>query len=75
MALTYMNYYHNTSKIKAHSFWLGDGCEEMHGLIFNYYLHEQITSIVSEYFNIIGTLNYQEFEESDSIFIIAQKVA
>ena len=59
----------------AHSFWLGDGCEEMHGLRFNYYSKKQIVSIVSEYFNIIDTLNYQEFEESDSLFIVAQKVA
>ncbi|MEZ9232490.1 trans-aconitate 2-methyltransferase [Vibrio amylolyticus] len=59
----------------AHSFWLGEGCDEIHGLRFNYYSKEQIMSIVSEYFNIIDTINYQEFKENDSLFIVAQKVA
>ena len=36
---------------------------------------EQIVSIISEYFHVIDSLDYQEFEEGDSIFIVAGKVA
>jgi SAM-dependent methyltransferase len=58
----------------AHSFWLGEGCDEMEGLLFNYYSKQQIVSIISDYFNVTDTLEYQEFEEGDSIFIVARKV-
>jgi trans-aconitate methyltransferase len=58
----------------AHSFWLGDGCDEMEGLMFNYYTKKKITSIISECYNVVDTLGYQEFEEGDSLFIIAQRV-
>jgi SAM-dependent methyltransferase len=65
----------NPKGIIAHSFWLGEGSEEMEGLVFNYYSKEAIFSLVSEYFDIIDTLEYQEFKEGDSIFIIGRKSA
>jgi len=65
----------NDSGIIAHSFWLGEGSDEMEGLLFKYYSKEQIVSIISEYFHVIDSLDYQEFEDGDSIFIVAGKVA
>ncbi|MEH6452322.1 MAG: methyltransferase domain-containing protein [Psychromonas sp.] len=64
----------NDNGIIAHSFWLGEGFEEMEGLLFNYYSKQQIIALLSEYFEVIDCLAYQEFETGDSLFIIAKKV-
>ena len=56
----------------AHSFWLGEGNEEMSGLLFTYYTEDRLTDIISESFEILSTLKYEELEESDSLFVIAR---
>ncbi|WP_028864031.1 class I SAM-dependent methyltransferase [Psychromonas aquimarina] len=62
----------STNGIIAHSFWIGDESQEMEGLLFTYYRKEQLIEIISEHFEILSTMDYQEFEESDSLFVIAQ---
>jgi len=62
----------NPNGLIAHSFWLGDKSEEMHGLLFTYYNQETLLGIISESFEILTTLSYQEFEEDDSLFVIAR---
>ncbi|MCB1189022.1 MAG: class I SAM-dependent methyltransferase [Leptospiraceae bacterium] len=56
----------------AHTFWLGDKEFEMEGMFFLFYNKEKLLSIVSKYYKILETYIYKEFEENDSIFIIAQ---
>ena len=56
----------------AHSFWLGEENQEMNGLLFTYYNKEHLLSVFSESFEILFTLVYKEFEEGDSIFVIAR---
>jgi len=56
----------------AHSFWLGEENQEMDGLLFTYYNKEHLLSIISESFEILSALSYKEFEEDDSLFLIAR---
>ena len=56
----------------AHSFWLGDEDEEMNGLLFTYYNRAELISIISESYDILSTLSYQEFKEDDSLFVVAR---
>jgi len=56
----------------AHSFWLGEENQEMNGLLFTYYNKGHLLSIISESFEILSTLGYKEFEEGDSLFVIAR---
>ena len=58
--------------IIAHSFWLGEENQTMHGLLFTYYKERRLLDMISESFDILTTLKYKEFEEDDSIFIIAR---
>jgi len=59
--------------IIAHSFWLGEESQQMHGLLFTYYREKRLLNIISEYYSIISTMRYQEIEKGDSLFIVAQK--
>lgn len=56
----------------AHSFWLGDKDEEMHGMLFTYYNREELLDIISESFEILSTLSYKEFEDDDSLFVVGR---
>jgi 2-polyprenyl-3-methyl-5-hydroxy-6-metoxy-1,4-benzoquinol methylase len=56
----------------AHSFWLGEDSQEMNGMLFTYYKRDELLNIMSESFDILSTLSYQEFEENDSLFVIAR---
>ncbi len=58
--------------IIAHSFWLGEEDQVMEGLLFTYYRKERLLDIISENFEVLTTMSYQEFEEDDSLFVIAQ---
>jgi len=56
----------------AHTFWLGDKEIIMEGMLFVFHNRENLINTISKYFSIIETYDYKEFEEGDSIFIIAQ---
>lgn len=58
--------------IIAHSFWIGDEDQKMEGLLFTYYKKNEILDIISTRFKVLSFMTYQEFEDSDSIFIVAQ---
>lgn len=58
--------------IFAHTFWLGDKEFTMEGMLFVFHNRENLINLVSEYFTILETYDYKEFEEGDSIFIIAK---
>lgn len=56
----------------AHSFWMGEEDQVMEGLLFTYYRKEVLLGIISENFEVVTTLSYQEFEKDDSLFVIAK---
>lgn len=57
----------------AHSFWLGEKNEDMNGLLFTYYNKEYLLGIISKSFEILTILSYKEFEDGDSLFLIARR--
>lgn len=56
----------------AHSFWLGEEDQNMEGLLFSYYRKEELLGILSKNFDVVATLSYREFEEGDSLFVVAK---
>ena len=56
----------------AHTFWLGDKEFTMDDMLFVFYDKEVLLEMVSKYFTIRETYIYKEFEEDDSIFIVAE---
>jgi cyclopropane fatty-acyl-phospholipid synthase-like methyltransferase len=62
----------NPNGIFAHTFWLGDKEFTMEGMLFVFHNRDKLLQLVSQYFTILETYDYKEFEEGDSIFIIAQ---
>ena len=56
----------------AHSFWIGKENLTMNGMLYTYYKKEDIMKIISTNFDILSTLSYEEFEENDSLFVIAK---
>ncbi|WP_028672487.1 class I SAM-dependent methyltransferase [Saccharospirillum impatiens] len=58
--------------IIAHSFWIGEDSQEMSGLLFTFYRERHLLEIISKRFTVLSTLSYKEFEQSDSLFVIAE---
>ena len=61
-----------TNGLFAHTFWLGDKEFTMEGMLFIFHNREHLIKLISEYFTIIELYDYKEFEEGDSIFILAK---
>lgn len=57
--------------IFAHTFWLGDKEFTMEGMLFVFHNEAKLLNLVSQHFTILETYIYKEFEEGDSIFIVA----
>lgn len=58
--------------IFAHTFWIGDKEFTMEGMLFVFHNRERLIQLISKYFTILETYDYKEFEDGDSIFVIAQ---
>ena len=58
--------------IFAHTFWQGEKEFTMEGMLFIYHNREKLLNLVSQYFTILEAYDYKEFEEGDSIFIVAK---
>lgn len=63
----------NPNGIICHSFWKGKDFEIFKGLYVNYHTEEEIEKLFNDYFEILSIINYQEFEEGDSILLIGKK--
>lgn len=59
--------------IICHSFWKGSGSETFKGLFVNYHSIDDLNKVFSAHFRIKLIENYKEFDEEDSIFLIAEK--
>lgn len=62
----------NPKGIVCHSFWKGEGSESFEGSLVNYQTKDSLLSFFNERFTILHLEEYKEFEENDSILLIAQ---
>lgn len=63
----------NPAGIICHSFWKGEGSEVFKGLFVNYHSEKDLIKIFGNYFKMLSTQKYQEFEAADSILVIGMK--
>jgi SAM-dependent methyltransferase len=60
----------NPGGIALHSFWYGEGEQEMHGLRFVYYTPATFAELVGEPFEIVETARYTEMDQDDSFYVV-----
>lgn len=63
----------NPNGIVCHSFWKGEGSEVFKGLFVNYHSENNLRGYFENHFEIISIEPYAEFEEGDSLLVIAKK--
>jgi len=56
----------------AHTFWLGDKEFTMEDMLFVFHNRKRLIDLVAKYFTVLETHDYKEFEEGDSLFIVAK---
>ena len=61
------------SGIVCHSFWKGTGDEIYMGMTVNYHTEESIRNGWGDLFEILLIESYKEFEEGDSLLLMARK--
>ncbi len=59
--------------IICHSFWRGEGSEIFKGLFVNYHDKEDLMKCFKAYFHILLIEPYKEFEDEDSLLLIAER--
>jgi trans-aconitate methyltransferase len=59
--------------IVCHSFWKGEGSEVFKGMFVNYHNEESLQKVFGEVFEVLRLESYPEFEEGDSLVLIARK--
>ncbi len=59
--------------IICHSFWKGKGDEIFKGMLVNYQDEATLSNLFSEHFEMLLIQTYKEFEDGDSILLIAKK--
>ena len=57
-----------------HSFWVGEGEEEMYGMNFIYYTEETLTIQIGAEFEVAKLSRYTEMDKDDSLFLVLKKV-
>ncbi len=63
-----------TSKgVVFHSFWRGSGMETYDGMDVYYYEVEDLHKLFSPYFHVVSLGLYKEFDQDDSLWILAKK--
>lgn len=63
----------NSNGIICLSFWKREGSEIFKGLFVNYHSISTLTKIYQKYFDILSIEAYKEFNDSDSLLLIARK--
>jgi len=61
-----------TGGLFAHSFWIGDQEFEKDGMCFRFHNREALIQLISDYYDIIDLLAYNEFDDGDSLFVVAR---
>jgi len=55
-----------------HSFWLGTGVDEHHGLKFVYQTERSLRTLFGKVFNEVDVVVYKEMEDDDSAYVLAR---
>lgn len=63
----------NPNGIVCHSFWKGEGSEIFKGLFVNYHMVDALKMFFKDHFEILLIEEYAEFEDGDSVLMIAEK--
>ncbi len=63
----------NSGGIICHSFWKGEGSEIFKGLFVNYHTKKSLKTHFQKDFEILFIDSYKEFDEDDSLLLIAKK--
>ena len=63
----------NPNGIICHSFWKGEGSETFKGMFVNYHTALELRKLFEETFEIMLLEEYAEFEDRDSLLLIAKK--
>jgi cyclopropane fatty-acyl-phospholipid synthase-like methyltransferase len=63
----------NSKGILFHTFWFGIKTEIYQGLLFTYYLEDELKKMVKNDYNIISIERYTEDKKDDSIILIVQR--
>lgn len=63
----------NSKGVVCHSFWKGEGSETFKGLFVNYHTIKNLKNIFAQYFDILLIEEYKEFDDNDSILLIAKR--
>lgn len=63
----------NDGGVILHTFWKGKGEETFSGMLNVYYIEEELQILISEKFEVLLLESYAEFEENDSIVVLAKK--
>ena len=63
----------NQSGIVCLSFWKGEGTETFKGMFVNYHTATELRKLFEPHFEILLLEEYQEFEEGDSLLLIARR--
>lgn len=56
----------------GHSFWKGEGSEQFKGMMVNYQNKQSLTAFFEPMFEILHLEEYTEFENNDSLLLIAR---
>lgn len=59
--------------ILCHSFWKGEGSETFNGMFVNYHTKDELRNFFEPQFEILQLSTYAEFEEGDSLVLIAKR--
>ena len=63
----------NDSGVICHSFWKGESSEVFKGLFVNYLLEADLEELCKKQFDVLVLKDYAEFDEGDSLLLIARK--
>ena len=63
----------NSKGSMLHSFWYGDGEEELFGLRFVYHTEESFGELVGDEYDVIESKRYTEMETDDLIYFVLAK--
>ena len=63
----------NPGGIISHSFWKGEGSETFKGLFVNYHTKKTLKEYFSKTFEILLIESYSEFEDGDSLLLVAKR--
>jgi len=62
----------NRGGCAMHSFWRGSKKSEMKGLLFNYYLEDELSVILETEFDIREIKRYRELADDDSFYVLLE---